>query len=45
MYKPIIGVVVGAFVLGLQVSATLAYHCPLLVKECNALVAKPEHLV
>jgi hypothetical protein len=40
MNKLIIGTLAGVFVLGLHVSSVLAYHCPLLVKECNALVAK-----
>lgn len=31
-----------AVVLGLSPTVVLAYHCPLLVKECEALVAKME---
>lgn len=42
MPKLIIGAVVGVFVLGLQASSALAYHCPRLVEECNALVTKLE---
>ncbi len=32
----------GALMLGLSAASALAYHCPLLVKECNALASKME---
>ncbi|MCZ6874232.1 MAG: hypothetical protein O7G88_12015 [bacterium] len=31
-----------ALMLGLSAASALAYHCPLLVKECNALASKME---
>ena len=39
----IVGTLAGLVFLGLQASVVLAYHCPVLVKECNALVAKLEN--
>lgn len=42
MKKLVVGTGVIACVMGLSVSAVLAYHCPALVQACNALVAKME---
>ena len=42
MKQLIVGTLAGVVFLGLQASVVLAYHCPVLVKECNALVAKVE---
>lgn len=36
----VVGTLVTAFILGPTTSLVLAYHCPKLVKECQALVAK-----
>lgn len=40
--KTVLSAVAVAVVLGLSASVALAYHCPLLVKECRAVVAKME---
>jgi hypothetical protein len=39
----VIGTLVGMLVVGWQVPSALAIHCPALVKECEALVAKLEN--
>ncbi len=42
MKKGILGVLAAVLIVGSTTPAALAYHCPLLVKECKALVAKLE---
>lgn len=42
MRKLLIGCGLGLVMLGFQAATVFAYHCPLLVKECNALVDKLE---
>lgn len=43
MQKLVVGALTGLFIVGLQVSSVLAFHCPALVKECEALVGKMEN--
>ncbi len=40
MKKLVVGTLAVAFVLGLQVSSVLAYRCPVLAKDCEAVVGK-----
>ncbi len=40
MKKLVVGTLVVVFMLGLHVSSVLAYRCPVLVKDCEAVVAK-----
>lgn len=40
--KTLMSAVAVAVILGLSASTAFAIHCPLLVKECEALVAKVE---
>jgi hypothetical protein len=42
MRKHIVGIVGFVLILGLNAPVAIAYHCPKLVKECRALVAKME---
>lgn len=42
MKRYIMGSLAGAYILGLTASPVHAFHCPVLVKECRALVAKAE---
>lgn len=42
MRNLIMGLATAGLILSLQVSSVFAFHCPLLVKECNAVVAKME---
>ena len=43
MKKLVVGAVAGMLIIGLHIPAALAFHCPALVKECEALVAKVEN--
>ncbi len=42
MKKRAAGILAFVFILGLNAPVVFAYHCPKLVKECEALVAKLE---
>ncbi len=42
MRKLVVVTLAGLLMLGLSAASVMAFHCPKLVNECNALVAKME---